>query len=72
MIWLKENQNLVGYVPVLKKEYTEENIPITPFNRDKSGIENLIKYKSKFCFSMRNLVKHTWKREENMVKYKHF
>ncbi len=26
MIWLKENQNLVGYVPVLKKEYTEEEI----------------------------------------------
>ncbi len=36
------------YIVDSKKEYTEENIPITPFNRDKSGIENLIKYKSKY------------------------
>ena len=26
MIWLKENQNLVGYVPILQKEYTEDEI----------------------------------------------
>lgn len=26
MIWLKENHSLVGYVPILKKEYSEENI----------------------------------------------
>lgn len=26
MIWLKENGNFVGYVPILKKEYNEESI----------------------------------------------
>lgn len=26
MIWLKENTNFLGYVPILKKEYKEENI----------------------------------------------
>lgn len=26
MIWLKENHSLIGYVPVLKKEYTEKDI----------------------------------------------
>ncbi len=36
------------YIIDTKKEYTEDNIPITPFNRDKSGIENIIKYKNKY------------------------
>ncbi len=36
------------YIIDTKKEYTEENIPITPFNRDKSGIENIFKYKNKY------------------------
>ena len=26
MIWLKENHSLIGYVPILKKEYSEKNI----------------------------------------------
>ena len=36
------------YIIDTKKEYTEDNVPITPFNRDKSGIENIIKYKNKY------------------------
>ncbi len=35
------------YIIDTKKEYTE-NIPITPFNRDKSGIDNIIQYKNKY------------------------
>ena len=31
-----------------KKEYTTETVPYTPFNRDKSGINNIIKYKNKY------------------------
>ena len=31
-----------------KKEYTIDTIPIVPFNRDKSGIDNIIKYKNKY------------------------
>ena len=31
-----------------KKEYTLENFPNVPFNRDKSGIDNIIKYKAKY------------------------
>ncbi len=31
-----------------KKEYTIDTVPVVPFNRDKSGINNIIKYKSKY------------------------
>ena len=36
------------YIVDTKKEYTEENVPIIPFNRDKSGIENIIHYKNQY------------------------
>ncbi len=36
------------YIVDTKKEYEEDNIPITPFNRDKSGIETIIKFKNKY------------------------
>lgn len=35
------------YVIDIEKIYTKETIPITPFNKEKSGIENIIKYKNK-------------------------
>ena len=31
-----------------KKKYTIDTIPIVPFNRNKSGIDNIIKYKNKY------------------------
>ena len=31
-----------------KNEYTIDTIPVVPFNRDKSGIDNIIKYKNKY------------------------
>ena len=31
-----------------KKEYTIDTVPVVPFNRDKSGIDNIIKYKNKY------------------------
>ena len=34
------------YIIDTKKSYTEETVPITPFNRDKSGIDNIIKFKN--------------------------
>ena len=34
------------YIVDTKKSYTEETVPITPFNRDKSGIDNIIKFKN--------------------------
>ena len=36
------------YIIDTKNKFTEENLPITPFNRDKSGIDNIIKYKNKY------------------------
>ena len=30
------------------KEYTLDTVPLTPFNREKSGINNIIKYKNKY------------------------
>ena len=31
-----------------RNEYTEESVPNIPFNRNKSGIDNIIKYKNKY------------------------
>lgn len=31
-----------------KNEYTIDTIPVVPFNRDKSGIDNIIQYKNKY------------------------
>jgi len=31
-----------------KKEYTTDTVPVVPFNRDKAGINNIIKYKNKY------------------------
>ena len=36
------------YIIDTKRQYTEKTIPITPFNRDKSGIENIIQYKNQY------------------------
>ena len=36
------------YIVDTKKTYTEGTIPITPFNRDKSGIDNIIKFKNEY------------------------
>lgn len=36
------------YIIDTKRQYTEDTVPITPFNRDKSGIENIIQYKNKY------------------------
>lgn len=36
------------YIVDTKKEYTEDTVPISPFNRDKAGIDNIIKYKNKY------------------------
>ncbi|MEG2235135.1 MAG: DUF4825 domain-containing protein [Clostridia bacterium] len=36
------------YIIDTKKEYNINTIPLTPFNRDKSGIDNIIKYRNKY------------------------
>ena len=36
------------YVIDEKKEYNFDTIPITPFNRNKSGIDNILKYQNKY------------------------
>ena len=36
------------YIIDNQKKYTESTIPITPFNRNKSGIENIIQYKNQY------------------------
>lgn len=36
------------YIVDIGKKQTESTIPITPFNRDKSGIDNIINYKNKY------------------------
>jgi len=36
------------YIIDTKKEYSKDSVPISPFNRSKSGIDNLIKYQNKY------------------------
>ncbi len=45
---LNRNTKNEYYIVDTKKEYTEETIPLTPFNRDKSGIANIIKFQNKY------------------------
>ncbi len=45
---LNRNTKNEYYIIDTKKIYTINNIPISPFNRDKSGIDNIIKYKNKY------------------------
>ncbi len=43
------------YIIDIGKKETEDSIPITPFNRDKSGIDNIIKYKNKYIGNNSNI-----------------
>ncbi len=43
------------YVIDTKKEYNSDTIPITPFNRDKSGINNIINYENKYIGNNSNI-----------------
>jgi len=36
------------YIVDIEKKYTSETVPNVPFDRDESGIDNIIKYKSKY------------------------
>lgn len=36
------------YIIDAEKKYTPDTVPIVPFNREKSGIDNIIKYKSQY------------------------
>ena len=36
------------YIVDTKKSYTEETVPVTPFNRKKAGIDNIIKFKDQY------------------------
>ena len=36
------------YIIDTKNKYTNETVPVVPFNREKSGIDNIIKYKNKY------------------------
>ena len=44
------NQNTKNeyYIVDTQKSYTEDTIPITPFNRAKAGIDNIIKFKNQY------------------------
>ena len=43
----RENRKIYRYKKK-KKNYNKETVPNVPFNRSKSGIDNIIKYKSKY------------------------
>lgn len=43
------------YIVDTFKKYNEDMIPISPFNRDKSGIDNIIKYKNKYIGNNSNI-----------------
>lgn len=43
------------YIVDVGKKQTEDTIPITPFNRDKSGIDNIINYKNNYIGNNSNV-----------------
>lgn len=50
----RDNKNEY-YIIDTNKIYTEDTVPITPFNRDKSGIDNIINYKNKYVGNNSNI-----------------
>lgn len=43
------------YIVDTEKKYTKENVPNIPFNRNKTGIDNIIKYKNKYVGNNSNV-----------------
>ena len=43
------------YIIDTEKKYTQDTVPIVPFNREKSGIDNIIKYKNKYVGNNSNV-----------------
>lgn len=52
---INRNSKNEYYVIDIKGEYTEDTIPISPFNRDKSGIDNISKYQNKYIGNNSNI-----------------
>ena len=43
------------YIVDTKKQYTSDTVPITPFNREKSGIDSIVQYKNKYIGNNSNI-----------------
>ena len=43
---INQNSQNEYYLIDTQKKYTEETVPISPFNKEKAGIDSIIKYKS--------------------------
>ena len=43
------------YIIDTEKKYTKDTVPIVPFNREKSGIDNIINYKNKYIGNNSNV-----------------
>ena len=52
---INEDMRNEYYIIDEKKEYNFDTIPITPFNRNKSGIDNILKYQSKYVGNNSNI-----------------
>lgn len=52
---INKNSKNEYYVIDIKGEYTENTVPVSPFNRDKSGIDNISKYQNKYIGNNSNI-----------------
>lgn len=52
---INRNSKNEYYVIDTKGEYTEDTVPVSPFNRDKSGIDNISKYQNKYIGNNSNI-----------------
>lgn len=52
---INRNSKNEYYVIDIKGEYTEDTVPVSPFNRDKSGIDNISKYQNKYIGNNSNI-----------------
>lgn len=52
---INRNSKNEYYIIDIKGEYTEDTVPVSPFNRDKSGIDNISKYQNKYIGNNSNV-----------------
>ena len=52
---INKNTKNEYYIIDVKKEYQEDTVPVSPFNRTRSGIDNIIKYQSKYMGNNSNI-----------------
>lgn len=52
---MNKNTKNEYYIVDVKKEYNEDTVPVSPFNRTRSGVDNIVKYQNKYIGNNSNV-----------------